>query len=329
MLDMIEPDIYRIKIDLSGSPLKSLNSYVITGGSRNLLIDTGYNNSECLKALKDGIDELCLDMSSTDIFVTHVHADHSGLVSTIMSPQTRVFMGAADWQVFRVSTLTHDNYWNSLEQLYIKEGYPHKELERTRLHNPAIKFETSSIFDCIPLQDGDILQYGGSTLKCIFTPGHTPGHMCLYDLKREILFTGDHLLFDITPNITIWKDMPDSLHYYIESLKKMSIFSVKKTLTAHRENTGDFYKRVTELLLHHEARLADIKKIVIDYPGINGYQVASKIKWSIRVKSWEDFPPGQRWFAVGEAIAHLNYLVDNKDIIRTVCGGLNTYTENL
>ena len=339
MIYTIEPDIYRITVDLPENPLKSLNSYVITGGKRNLIIDTGFNRSESFSSLKRGIKELELDMDKTDIFVTHFHADHSGLVSQIMSPQTRVFMGEIDFQLLSMSLLSEKKVWNAVEQNFSREGYPLKELGYSKLYNPARNL-VGALFESTTVQDGDTLPYGDGGLQCVMTPGHTPGHICLYDSKRQILFTGDHVLFDITPNINTWehllyhitpditagKNLPNSLQCYLESLQKVSSLPVKKALTAHRENTGDFQQRIKELQLHHKNRLDDVKRIIMNSPGINGYQVASQMKWSIRVKSWAEFPQTQRWFAVGEAIAHLKHLVDSGEITLTVRDGINTYT---
>ena len=68
------------------------------------------------------------------------------------------------------------------------------------------------------LQDGAALHYGGRMLRCVLTPGHTPGHLCLYDPARRRLFCGDHVLFHITPNICRWQGVEDSLGDYLKSL---------------------------------------------------------------------------------------------------------------
>lgn len=39
--------------------------------------------------------------------------------------------------------------------------------------------------------------------------------------------------------------------------------------------------------------------------GINAYTLTGLMRWNIRAKSWEDFPAGQKWFAMGEALAHI------------------------
>jgi hypothetical protein len=49
------------------------------------------------------------------------------------------------------------------------------------------------------------------------------------------------------------------------------------------------------------------------------------MKWNIRAKNWDDFPPGQRWFAVGEALSHLNYLIDQGKVQKIEKGGVHIY----
>ena len=77
-ISKITHNIKRIKIRLPGSPLKSLNSYLVKGEERNLLIDTGFHLDESFSDLQEGLRGLGIDMSRTDIFLTHCHADHAG-----------------------------------------------------------------------------------------------------------------------------------------------------------------------------------------------------------------------------------------------------------
>lgn len=290
MVQKINNDLYRITVSLPGNPLRSLNSYVITGGERNLLIDTGFNRPECLYDLEQGIEQLNLDMNRTDIFVTHLHADHSGLVSKIAKPLTRIFMGKSDKALLDKSILDPDNYWNPMKERFREEGYPEEELNKSISDSPARIFVPDKYFEASLVEDGSILPFGNDTYRCIFTPGHTPGHFCLYDTENEFLYTGDHLLFDISPNITVWSGVDDSLSQYMGSLKKIRDIPVKLALTGHRENEGDYQIRIEQLLLHHAERLEDTMQIIRENDGLNGYQIAGYMKWSIRAAGWDDFP---------------------------------------
>ena len=165
---------------------------------------------------------------------------------------------------------------------------------------------------------------GGYKLKCILTPGHTPGHMCLYDSEKKILFCGDHILGTITPNICIEISTENPLNDYLESLKKVEKLDVKLLLTAHGTPVDNMYARIRELYKHHEDRLKEVINILSDEEK-TAYMVARDMTWEIDCKNWEDFPSPQKWFATGEAIAHLQYLYFLGKIKRMEKNGIYYY----
>ena len=137
------------------------------------------------------------------------------------------------------------------------------------------------------------------------------------------MLLGDHVLFDITPNITDWWDVPDSLGDYLRSLDKLAAYSVTMPLPGHRES-GDMKLRICQLKEHHKKRLADCLRIVrelqhdpVKKPCL--YDITGCMKWKIHCDGWDDFPPAQRWFALGECFAHLDHL-KQEGLVREVCG---------
>lgn len=325
MTEQLAPNLHRIEIPLKGNPLRSLNSYVVTSDQRNLLIDTGFNMPECLSALQAGIAELGLDMSRTDILATHMHSDHLGLVTEVASPMSQIYMGRVDYGIFEAAMTQGDAYWEPAKTRYLSEGYPLDAFEATWVANPGRKFAPSGLFTAQRLDAGDSLHCGDYHFTVLVTPGHTPGHLCLYDERHQLLIAGDAILFDITPNITWWPQLQDSLQSYLDSLEQLAQLAVTTCLTGHRRNAGQLSQRARALQQHHQERLADVLAIVKAHPGISGYDIAANMQWSIRASSWEQFPPGQRWFAVGEAIAHIDHLVQTQRLQRVVSTGIFTY----
>lgn len=308
MIEQIQEGLYRISVGLPQNPLRQLNSYVICGRGRNLIIDTGFNRPECLKDLQDGIRALGLDMDHTDLFLTHLHSDHTGLAQSIVSPHSTIYMGEADWNELN-ATLQDPLCWQKKSQIFLQEGFPALELEQALAKNPARLYQPNGPLDAVPVQKGDILTVGGIALEPILTPGHTPGHLCLYWPEQQILFSGDHILFQITPNISVWECMENPLSDYFTSLGKIAQLPISCCLPGHRIFSTAANARISALLRHHRDRLQEILKIIARQPYSNGYQIAQQMHWDIRSKSWEDFPVGQKWFAVGEALAHLAFLV--------------------
>ena len=151
------------------------------------------------------------------------------------------------------------------------------------------------------------LEAGGFRLQALLMPGHTPGQMCFWMEREGIMFLGDHVLFDITPNITAWPSLPDALGAYLENLDRIRAYAPVRALPGHRES-GDLALRVDQLKEHHCRRLEEALKAVRDHPGAGAYELAGYMTWKIRAKSWADFPVAQKWFAVGECMSHLDRL---------------------
>lgn len=313
-----EPDIYRIFVPLPENPLKNLNCYVIASNGETLIIDTGFNRPECKEALFDGIRELNIDLSRTRLFLTHLHSDHCGLAEYFVEKGVPVYMNTIDYDHLKRGM--NGGFWNRMEGVYIIGGFPAEELRKQMGSNQAILYAPHHLFPIVAVHGNDLLTVGELTFRCIYTPGHTPGHTCLYLEDEQILFSGDHVLFDITPNIGVWNDVPTSLADYINSLEQIRSLKVRRTFPGHREFNGDLQKRIDVLIAHHHERLLEILTAIADYPNCTAYETAGKISWSARGRAWEDFAPTQKWFALSETLAHLKWLLDHNAIAQTEDG---------
>ncbi len=310
MADEIMKDLYRIVVPLPNSPLKDLNSYIIKGDNRNLIIDTGFNRPVCYEAMQQGLTELGIDLSRTDFMLTHMHADHTGLVSRLATATSKIYFSRIDSQVF-----DEDNSWQPLIDFAEINGFPADELQKALNSHPGFKYspETKPVFTLI--DDGDVIECGGYRLQCLATPGHTQGHICLYEKDKRVFFSGDHVLFDITPHIESWAYTTNSLADYMASLDKVANLPVDLVLPGHRNFLGNLKNRIDELKIHHRER-ADEVMHVLGGEALNAYNIAAGMTWDIDCETWEDFPIAQKWFATGEAIAHLRYLEGEGRITR-------------
>ena len=305
MAERIAEDLWRLDIPLVGNPLKNLNSYLITG-PRSLLIDTGFRQGPCREAMERQLEEVGVDRDRMDIFLTHLHSDHTGLAPELIRPGCRVYISAVDRP--RMLDYRDEGVWRAMYTEYVREGFAREEMAALWDSNPAKNAGPADYDGYMSLEDGDTLALGGHTLRCVLTPGHTPGHLCLYEPGKKWLFSGDHVLFHITPNICRWSGVQDSLGDYLESLGKVRNLPVDLLLPAHRAETGDLAARVDQLRAHHARRVEDAWETVRREPGLTAYEIAGRMAWGIRCRSWADFPLTQKFFAVGEALAHLDYL---------------------
>jgi len=314
MIQEIRNNLFRVEIPLPNSPLKFLNSYIVRGKNRNLIIDTGLNRKECLDAMHAGLKELDIDLRKTDLFITHLHADHFGLVGKLSNENTKVYFNRPDSEI-----VESWEGWGPMFAYGGKNGFPENELQAAFKSHPGQQFGSEWSPELSILQEGDTIDVGEYKFTCIETPGHSMGHMCLYEPSTKLFVAGDHILIDITPNIQCWSDKQNPLAHYMESLDKVSQFDIDLVLPGHRRLITDYRGRIEELKQHHSKRLDEIISI-LDGRAMNAYEVASKMKWDINCDTWEEFPMAQKWFATGEAISHLRYLEEKETITRQIEG---------
>ena len=302
MQEEVLPGIFKIELPLPRNPLRSINSYVIVGEKRNLVIDTGMNRPECMEVLDRELSSIDIDLSVTDVVVTHMHADHLGLAPHISHGKTKVFLGARDIEVIEGS-----RYWKDMLSYAVRNGFPNQDPEEAIRKHPGYKYGPLGPMDLHPLHGNEEFHVGDYDLRTIHTPGHTHGHMCLYDEKKKVLFSGDHILGDITPNISLWEENGDPLLDYLNSLEMVKDLDVNITLPGHRSIIKDHRKRIDELIAHHHERAMEVQEIISD-ESMNAFEIASHMTWDLTIKEFDEFPIMQKWFATGEALAHIRYL---------------------
>lgn len=299
MLEAVLPNLFKLEVPLPNNPLKALNCYVVTA-ERNLIVDTGMNRHECKEAMGRGLKELGVVLDNTDFFITHMHADHSGLISYLAADESKVYCSEPD-----ASIINSKGDWRGMLSYACLNGFPRDE-DAIEKH-PGFKYGNKSPVDFFIVDEGSTVAAGDYIFECIETPGHTAGHLCLYEPYQKLLIAGDHILYTITPNISLWSDEGDPLSDYLQSLEKIYTLDIELVLPAHRGLFTDHRKRIEELKRHHDRRADEIVS-VLARGGQNAFQIASQIKWDLSYHDWADFPTPQKWFATGEVIAHLRYL---------------------
>ena len=303
MIEEILPGIVRMQVPLPKSPLRATNSYVILDPARPLVIDTAFNRPECRESFIALLGEIGQTPDSVDFFVTHLHADHLGLAVALARNGTTIYFNEADLPLARPD----DAYWQWMGEIYEEHGLPLRDSREAMARHPGRIYGPKVDFPYTIVHEGDVLSRGGYSLRCVQTTGHTPGHMCLLIEGHDMMFCGDHMLGDITPNITMWTGMTDPLGRYLDSLDKVAALQLTRALTGHRSIIEDCNGRITELKKHHEHRLQEVISALHDGEK-DAAAITPLISWDLRYDQWDEVHPIQKLFATGETIAHLQHL---------------------
>lgn len=309
MIQELAPNIFRVIVPLADSPLKSHNACLIKGNDKHLLIDGGFGTQACFDSVLADIQEAGADIGNMDYLVTHCHADHWGLTGslaqeTCKTSNTTIY--SSQWEGDCITDFLK-NGWGSEFENMVQHGFALDWSTMLFGDHPGNRHSGAFPVPFTHLADGDILEYGGYAIQALIVPGHTPGMLTLYEPQNKLYIAMDHILGTITPNITSWHNGQDNLGLYLGSLDRVSAMDINLTVTGHRELVQNTRKRIEELKEHHKVRLEEVLGILHKGPA-NAYTVASHMTWSIRARNWEDFPVPQRWFATGEALAHLEHL---------------------
>lgn len=317
-------DIYCNIIPLPGNPLKSINNFIVKSGDETLIVDTAFNTSVSIAAMQQILRSLDIDLQKTKLFITHFHSDHSGQAYLFKNHGATLLMGKTDGNLVSSMADKQSPHWKDVMEIAELEGLEEENL--TIQEHPGYKYRPQSTLEFSTVSPGDEIVVGQYSFTVINLIGHTPGMLGLYEPNHKILFCGNHILGSITPNITFYGfRYGDMLGKYMDNLKKVSEMEINLLLSSHRALITNYKERIAELLKHHQKRLDETYQILGQESPMTVLEVTKKLHWNISSNSWNAFPKSQKWFAAGEAHAHLEHLLAMRKIQRTKKNGILYY----
>jgi glyoxylase-like metal-dependent hydrolase (beta-lactamase superfamily II) len=269
-----------------------------------IAVDIGWESDECWEALELGMAAAGLTMGDlTGVLVTHVHPDHYGLVERVrantsawiaMHPLERAQLGqeAPD----RQRHLEKMAHWLRVC------GAPESEFEALRADADDLVKRMSLVQPDLDLADGQAVPGTDGSMLAVHTPGHTPGHLCFFDRERNVLYTGDHILPRVTPNVSKRPTSdPDPLADFVASIDKIRPYGDALVLPGHEWAFDGLDSRLDFLVTHHDDRLTEIEVAVNSGAG-TVWEVARSVRWR---RPFESLQSRARRSALGESYSHL------------------------
>ncbi len=288
-----------------------VNVFLFADGDDVDLLDCGMNSEESVDAILAAVKELGAKRIRR-LVVTHIHPDHYGAAGTLAGA------GRADLYLHRLEVPLVNPRYVELEHLVsevhtylLVNGVPANEAEVLSNSQRALSQVVKPADAAVQLDGAELLDMGRRKLRVEWTPGHSPGHICLYESHEKLLFAGDHMLPDLSPNIGLHpQSTPDPLHEYLDGLARMAAYEPALILPAHGRPFKDAASRVATLAAHHHRRLDQILEIVA------GGEMSA---WNVALDLWgprENFY--EKRLALQEGLAHLQALAVEGRVVKRV-----------
>jgi len=340
----IVPGLHQIRTPMNTPGLSFVMPYVFQTPDGVTLFDAGYGTNEATQAMTEALAALGHRPSDIQrLVISHAHPDHLGMAGWVkeQSPDAELVMLEREWEWIRHRWLDFQHWEDHSNDWLIRHGIARKEVEaadragaiglggafrspgglkrflggaigRLRNGDPDRSWRRSFRMDIEPdrlLQDGETLEVGDWVLQAVWTPGHTPGHLCLYEPNHKLMLTGDHVLPRITPNVSMHIDDEETdrspLAEYLASLEKTAAFDSRRGLPAHEWDIEDLPGRCRELIAHHGDRLEEVLAGIGDGTATAG-AISGRVHWNTR--PFNEFNIWQKRSALGETLAHLEVL---------------------
>lgn len=306
-VEEVRPGLWSVPVPIPNNPLRYVLVYAFETDRGPFLVDAGWNTDDAYETLVAGLRQAGFDISGVQgVLVTHIHPDHYGLAGRIREASGAwVALHPAD------ASLIHSRYDEPEDLLELmgamlrRQGAPEAEVAELRQASMPVRPFVTSVVPDILVEDGDRPEVPGWDLTAIWTPGHSPGHLCFYEGVRRLMLSGDHVLPRITPNIPYHPQAgPDPLGDFLASLDKVAAYEVEEDLPAHEYRFTNLRERVAQLHAHHQARFEEVIAAIRD--GVDTtWGIASRMTWN---RTWDEIHGFMRRAAVGETLAHLEYL---------------------
>ncbi|WP_282941226.1 MBL fold metallo-hydrolase [Paenibacillus sp. RC67] len=283
-------------------PLRWVNSYLIRGNEGFTLIDPGLHTEAAIQHWEAVLQELKLNYRDIEqIVLTHHHPDHYGVAGWFQERSgAPVYISSAGYDQVHLLWGEEQPMTGTLLSLFAKHGMPQEMIEPMKDNLDSFVEMVSPQPKVTFITIGEPFRLGDRMYDTIHTPGHALGHVCFYHADTKVMICGDHVLPQISPNVSYLPDVDENpLASFLQSLEQMRQFDVNWAYPGHREPFQTWSKRTQELLTHHEDRLEQMRSQL--EPQLTAYQVC-------RATFGDRLSLHQLRFALSETLAHLIYL---------------------
>lgn len=306
------PGVFRLVLPLPFPGLDRVNAYLLKDASGATLVDCGIHDPARDEGgwedLVSAIEATGYELEHvTRLILTHTHIDHYGLAARMKETLgCEIWIHAAgdrELDVLR-DPVSHAE---KLRKALSEHGVDEEDLDELTQFEDWRRFVSGVVGADRWLSGGETVTVGERDWDIVYTPGHARSHVCLFSASDQVLISGDHLLGSITPHIDFERDSDeDPLGLFLDGLQKVERLDPQLVLQGHGRPFDEGAERARVVERHHDRRLGAILQVVRKEP-----HTANEITDEIFGATLLNF---QRRLALGEALAHLAYLVKRGEL---------------
>lgn len=285
------------------------------------LLDPGYHTLGNEEIWQASLQRIGAKPSQIDsIYVTHFHPDHLGAAGWMQQwsgapvyvlqqeiDPARAAVAGVPWGSYGTQSLGR---WFTALGVSMQD----EQMSKALLHMNDTRVPMFKPLPTLtPVRSGTQIPFAGTEAIILWAPGHTPGQLNLYLPQTHELFSGDHILPKITPNVSrLPGGLLNPLASYMENLRQLLMLPLGTIYPAHGKVLEEGVRRVIELYDHHIERAQLAAECAQD--GRNVFDITIDLFSYRQLKVW-DYP-----LALGEALAHLEYMVSQNRVDRLIDG---------
>ncbi|MGH9017642.1 MAG: MBL fold metallo-hydrolase [Acidimicrobiales bacterium] len=304
-VEQVRPGLWSIPVPIPDNPLRYVLVYAFELDNGVAIVDAGWNTDDAWLALTNGLTEAGGSISDVRaVLVTHIHPDHYGLAGRVRQ-ESGAWIGLHpdDAEMLQARYIDTDDLLARMRVFLEDAGVPARKLPDLNMASMMIRDQVHMAEPDVMFEDGRLVDVPGWDLRTVWTPGHSPGHVCFYSERHKILLSGDHVLPRITPNIGVHsQQFPNPLGKYLESLLKVHTLDTDEVLPAHEYRFAGLTDRLDAIITHHADRLAEIESQLEAHPGSTAWDLSVGLHWS---RPWDEIADYMQRAAVGETVAHI------------------------
>ncbi|WP_165310844.1 MBL fold metallo-hydrolase [Microbacterium protaetiae] len=244
------------------------------------LIDPGWAEPGSLERIDDFLRGLGRQMADVaTVVVTHAHPDHIGLADAVRQASgARVVLHRREQaSIDAEGAVVPEDLDSRLQEWGVAPE--RARLLHDRAHGSAPRH--APLHADVLVEDGDELPVAGATWRVLHTPGHTPGHICVVDESRGLLFSGDHVLPTVYPGLGLGADFGENpLTAYLRSLHRLHPYDDVEVVPGHGYRFRGLAGRRRDTALHALRRVRETAEVLHDDPTASIWDIASRLSWS-------------------------------------------------